>query len=139
MGEVSALRELAKPPHTQWFLVFWLIGWTIGGCCAILAWLWMAFGKEVVTLGSGQLSVEQRILGVTRKREFDTAHITNLRVVAGLAESAVVGTRTSARSGAIAFDYGSKTFRFGASLDESEASVVVAELRQRQSFRETAG
>jgi hypothetical protein len=36
--------------------------------------------------------------------------------------------------GLIAFDYGAKTFRFGASLDEAEAQDIVKELNRRHKF-----
>jgi hypothetical protein len=39
--------------------------------------------------------------------------------------------------GLIAFDYGAKTFRFGASVDESEARDIVSELKAIHAFSET--
>ena len=36
--------------------------------------------------------------------------------------------------GPIAFDYGSRTFRFGASVDEAEARDIVNQLRAQHSF-----
>jgi hypothetical protein len=33
--------------------------------------------------------------------------------------------------GAVAFDYGAATFRFGAGIDEAEAKQIVAEIQQK--------
>jgi hypothetical protein len=38
--------------------------------------------------------------------------------------------------GPIAFDYGSKTLRFGAGLDDAEARDVIRDLRERHTFPE---
>jgi hypothetical protein len=36
--------------------------------------------------------------------------------------------------GTISFDYGAKTFRFGAGLDEAEAHQNITQLKSRYSF-----
>jgi hypothetical protein len=51
-GEKSAIEEILKGREggPESFLIFWLIGWTTGGAWAVFMWLWMALGREVVSL-----------------------------------------------------------------------------------------
>src|SRR5437868_4062818 len=57
MGETSAIANLAsgKEHNGGAFLGFWLAGWTLGGAFAITAWLWNLAGREIVTMGHGEL------------------------------------------------------------------------------------
>lgn len=138
MGEVSAFRELTTSAQPDWFLVFWLTGWTVGGGFAILVWLWTVAGKEVVILRPGELSIRHQLFGIGRSREFDLAHVRNLRVSPARSSQQAASMRYWGFPGTLAFDYGSRTFRFAGAVDEAEAAQIVWELRKRHSFRETA-
>lgn len=136
-GEGFAVKELfapMSPTSPSLFLSAWLVAWTLGGGFAIYTWAWALFGRERVTLGPAALTLRREILGYGRDRGFDLAHVSHLRVSpqpfspfdmsAGFQFWGLSG-------GPIGFDYGAKTFRFGASLDEAEARRVVSAVATR--------
>ena len=140
-GEVMVSRELlfgdADAPDL--FLSVWLIMWTLGGGVAIYAWLRMLAGTELVLLGRGVLTIKEELFGVGRSNEYDLAHVKHLRIEPLSLFPADMGAALrfwGIGGGPIAFDYGSKTLRFGAGLDDAEARDVVRELRERHSFPE---
>jgi hypothetical protein len=136
-GEAFAVKQLIAPssPNSRdLFLFAWLGAWTVGGAFAMYAWAWAAFGRERVTLRPAALTLAREVLRYGRGRDFDLAHVSHLRA----APQAFSPFDMSAgfqmwglSGGTIAFDYGAKTFRFGASLDEAEARKVVAALASR--------
>ncbi len=140
-GEVFAIRQLFFMPKGQnfpeIFLLAWLGAWTVGGAFAIYTWLWTVSGKERIRLRPAALSMKRDVLGFGRTREFDLNHVANIRVStqnynpfdfsSGMRFWGLGG-------GLIAFDYGAKTFRFGASIDEAEAKEIVNELAKRHRF-----
>jgi hypothetical protein len=141
-GEVSVTRELlfGRPREASLFLAAWLAMWTVGGGWAIYTWLWMAVGKEIVSLRPGVLSIRRDVLGLGRTHEYDLAHVRHLRLAPQASDP--FGWSGGMRfwgmgSGLIAFDYGAKTFRFGAAVDEAEASQI-DEFKARHSFVEGA-
>jgi hypothetical protein len=118
------------------FLIFWLLGWTAGGVFALYALLWLAVGKEIVSLRPGSLTIKLAVLGVGLTREYDLAHIKNLRVSPEPANP--FGWSMSfwgIGGGLIAFDYGAKTVRFAASIEEAEASQIVSDLEALHTFQ----
>ena len=144
IGEIAVFAKLAgavingefsAPEHL--FLFAWLGLWTVGGGFALYTWLWMMRGRERVNLGPGNLSIRREVFGFGRVREYDIQHVTNLRVApapfnpfdpaAGLQFWGLGG-------GIVAFDYGAKTFRFGASIDEAEGRTIVERLHSRHHF-----
>jgi hypothetical protein len=136
-GEVSVIRQLAtgKANGAGLFLLAWLGAWTVGGCAAIYFWLFTVAGHEIVSLTPPtSLAIRRDILGFGRSREYDLPSVQNLRID----NTAVNGRSTGGFSlpfgGKIAFDYGSKTFRFGAGVDEAEASDLIEVLKGRYPF-----
>ena len=115
------------------FMVAWLGAWTLGGVFAIYVWLWNLMGREIVVVTGPALEIRRAVNNIGHTREFDVAHIRGLRVAnqswnpwdlsSGLRFWGVGG-------GAIAFDYGAKTYRFGGGLDEAEAKQILARITQ---------
>jgi hypothetical protein len=134
VAETSTIRQLMSSESTEWFLVFWLAAWTVGGASTIISWLWMAFGREIVALRPGELSIRREVLGLGLRKEFDLTRVRNLRVSESSNEGSAGGRSWNFGGGLVAFDYGAKTFRFGGAIDEAEASQVVADLRARHAF-----
>ena len=141
-GEVMGARELlfGEDNAPALFLAVWFTLWTFGGGVAIYTWLRMVAGRDLIVLGSGVLAIKSEIFGVGRRKEYDVAHIKNLR----LEPPTVFPTDMSGAlrfwgvaGGPIAFDYGSKTVRFAAGLDDAEARDVIQELRDRHAFPES--
>lgn len=133
-GESSALQHLLRGPGlVSGFLLFWLIGWTIGGAFAGFALLWMLFGREIITLDGQSLSIRREILGVGRVRRYDLAEVKNLRLAP--IPDPPQAPRGQWVGGLIAFDYGAKTIHFCAGVDEAEARTIAERLAQRNPWR----
>lgn len=118
------------------FLLVWLIIWTMGG--AFLAYLlsWQLFGKEIITVSAQSLITKRGVLVLGFPKEYSAAHIRALRVSAtnnipSMWCWMLNGWFYGMNGGWIAFDYGAKTIRFGAGVDEAEAKQILAEIRRR--------
>ena len=144
-GEIMVIGQLASGAGnggTSTFLLVWLAFWTVGGALAIWALLWMNFGKERVTLSATTLGIRRELLGVGRSREYELTHVRNLRVSLEpfyMISSGHTLRPTAIHGGSIAFDHGASTVRFGAALDEAEASQILADLNSRHSFSTLSG
>lgn len=138
VGEVTATIALftsaQEEPGSAAFLLFWLCGWTVGGALAICIWLWQINGCEVVTVSPIALSIRHDVLGFGRTKHYDVAEIRELRV------APLIFNPFDFRScmafwgiggGALAFDYGFKTYRFGGGVDEAEARVILQSIISR--------
>ncbi len=143
MGEAFAIRQLLRADAVapSLFMAAWLVGWTIGGGFALYLCVWNAMGKEIVYLGPGVLATKHDLLGFGRTREYDLSHVKNLRVTPQVQDP--FGWSSGMRAwgvsaGTVAFDYGAKTFRFGAAIDEAEGAQIVDELKARHSFGSAA-
>jgi hypothetical protein len=110
------------------FLGAWLVMWTMSGGAALLACLWMARGREIVSLRPDSLEIRRDVLGWGTTREYDLAYARNLRVSRRPFDPKRPLEAWGIGGGSIAFDYGARTLRFGSSLEEAEARQVVSEL-----------
>ena len=133
-GEVTVARQLifgsGAPPV---FLLVWLAFWTVGGAFAMAALAWGVAGRELVTLSRGTFSVRREVLGLGRTWDYDADKVRGLRVSTGGFDpfSMSAGFRVWGLSGGpLAFDYGARTVRFGAGVDEAEAADIVRELSE---------
>jgi hypothetical protein len=133
VGEVAVLTKVLNDPPTGGegpFVLVWLVMWNIIGPVFAFYWLWNITGKEIVTLDEEALTVRYALGPVGWTRRFDRHEVADLRVSA----PATAEFRSLAwwpGGGTIAFDYGARTHRFAAGLDEAEAKQVTAELRPR--------
>jgi len=136
VGEFTVPFEFFKndtPSGAKLFSLAWLGAWTIGGGFAIYAWLWQIKGEEIITLTPAALLKKRSVFGYGRQHEYGIQHVKNLRVAPqgyNPFDFASVGQFWGVSGGAIAFDYGAKTYRFGAGLDESEANQIVSQMKQ---------
>jgi hypothetical protein len=138
VGEVSVVRQVLHPgpDHpVSAFLTLWLIGWTVGGLVAGAALLRMLVGEERVLLRPDALVIHKNIFGIGRRRKYDLASIKRLRVTGPDSSRFSSG---AGGSGWIAFDYGSRTIRFGQSVDAAEAFMLVKTLKERYPFPDSA-
>lgn len=136
-GEVTVVQQLTRgltrgPPVL--FLAVWLALWTAGGAFVIAVIAWSIAGREVISVAGGTLAVRREVLGIGRAWEYDGVHVRNVRV--SPAPFDPFDFRASVRfwglgGGPIAFDYGARTHRFGAGIDEAEAAPIVAAIRER--------
>jgi hypothetical protein len=118
------------------FILAWLGAWTVGGALAIYLWLWNLMGRQIITMHEHILTTRRDIGGYGFDKEYDLTRVRDLRVSAmgrsawdysGILEFLGLG------GGLVAFDYGAKTYRLGAGLDEAEAKLVVGKMTDRYS------
>ena len=122
------------PSEGESMMFAWLGVWTVGGLLAIYAWLWQVMGKEIVTVHGQRFTIRRDIGGFGFDKEYDLQQMRDLRVVpAGFHPLDVSAALQlwGIGGGVIAFDYGARTSRFGAGLDESEAQRVVTAIKKR--------
>lgn len=126
------------PPDGESFMRAWFGVWTVGGLSAIYAWLWQVIGKEIITAHGQTCTTRRDMGGFGFDKPYDLLQMQDLRVVpVGFNP---VDFSSSLQlwgigGGVIAFDYGAKTYRFGAGLDEVEAKQAVATIKQRYQTR----
>lgn len=136
-GEITVLSDLLAgeaPSGTNLFQLAWLVGWTLGGAWALGTFAWLLAGRERIRVEQGTLTLEHVISGLGRRRAFALAHVRNLRSLPQTGQELLMGNMAAfgfGPVGALAFDYGSSTVRWGAGLDEAEARVILERLGQR--------
>ena len=135
-GGIAAFAEVVKPGDHQAFMVFWLVGWAVGELWVLAIVLWQLAGLEELSLAQGNLVHRASIAGIGRTREFVGAEVKNLRnspqlLPAWMDQRSFMPPIFGSGHGAIAFDYGSKTYRVGSGLDEAEARQVVVVLSKQ--------
>lgn len=129
-----------SPPDGELFMFAWFGVWTVGGVVAIYAWLWQLMGKEIVTLHGQVFTVRRDIGEFGFSKEYDLVQMRDLRVgPVGMNPLDFSSTLQlwGVGGGVIAFDYGARTYRFGAGLDEAETKQVVTAITQRSWIQES--
>ena len=136
IGGISAFAAVTKAGEHQAFMMFWLIGWAVGEVWVLAVVLWQLAGLEELSIAQGNLVHRASIAGIGRTREFTGSDVKNLRsspqlLSAWMDQSSFVPPIFGSGHGAIAFDYGAKTYRVGGGLDEAEARQVVIALSKQ--------
>jgi hypothetical protein len=145
IGETLAIRELLHPTATglsAGFLVPWLAGWSLGGLFGVGALAWMAVGREIVELRSDALVHARTLLGLRREWVYELATVKNLRTgpwpqarlqaLRRFNDVAATPEFWGLVGGPIVFDYGAKTVRCGAALEEeAEGAQIVERFKHR--------
>ena len=137
VGEFTVPTTFFKGNKDVGSLIFttaWLVAWTIGGGFAIYAWLWNVAGKEKVTITNLNLTIKRDLFGFGKEKEYDIMHISNLRVSAQPFNPFNFSASLQfwgIGGGVLAFDYGSRTYRFGGGVDEAEANKIVGTIKER--------
>ncbi|HWF62125.1 MAG TPA: hypothetical protein VN666_17710 [Nitrospira sp.] len=129
------------PPEGEFFMVAWFGVWTVSGVLAIYAWLWQVLGKEIATVQGQTFTTRRDIRGFGFDKEYDFFQMRDFRV--GPVGFNPLEFSSSLQlwgvgGGVIAFDYGAKTYRFGAGLDEVEAKQAVIAIKKRHRIQESA-
>ena len=141
-GEVMVpLMFFGRRADTEFvaFVVAWLLLWTAGGLVVIYLWLWTLVGKERISLDGTTLALKREVLGYGLTREYELSHISNLRASPVSSFPWLFGAMFQTWlpwGGTIAFEYGAKTYHFGASLDEAEARILAQQILDRYKIRE---
>lgn len=137
VGEIMIPMQFFKgeiPGITETFVLAWLGAWTVGGGVAIYLWIWNLLGRQIITMHGLTLTTRRDIGGYGFDKEYDLTQVRDLRVSA----MGFIAWYFSASleflglgGGRVAFDYGAKTYRLGAGLDEAEAKFVVRKITDR--------
>ena len=110
--------------------------WALSFAMVLYALHRVLSGGEVIAVDSATLTVSPLLVPFSRRKTFDVAHVRDLRAtpvsvdllhvifLSGMYFPGLVG-------GHIAFDYGAKTYRFGAGVDEAEAKQIVKQIIER--------
>ena len=141
----KALVEMAlgkaKPPLSMLFLLCY-------GSYALALWFWHVAGIEEITANTDAFSIRHSAFGMGATREFEPHKMCDLRVSPShiplstweairyfLLRRDIGYRRFSWNSwgGPLAFDYGDKTYHFGAGLTETEARELLPHLLRRLS------
>lgn len=134
-GEASVSKQLVHPgPRTPVaFLSLWITGWTVGGVLIAATIVWQLAGREVIIIDPQALTLRVEALGIGHSRSFKTAEIKFLRL-SPFVSSPFQNRQTSfppifgAGYGPVAFDYGARTYRAAAALDEAEARMLIDQM-----------
>lgn len=126
------LGQIGKPSGPDsGFMIVWLIGWTAAGVYMIYTWLWVAWGRETVAVGSDLLAISRIIPGYARTKDYRLPDVHSLRVAPNVYNRmdpmSSMRMFTGGSGSCIAFDYGAKTIRFGSS-EEAELKAILAEI-----------
>jgi hypothetical protein len=123
VGGITAGRSLLHKPNP--FLFFWMLGWAFGESLVGYTVLYALAGKQVIVANPDALSCRTEIFGLGVSKSYLPREIKNLRFQPRL------GTGRGQVASGIAFDYGSRTIRCGAGLEEAEATELISRIRQR--------
>ena len=134
LSEVFVVLQIAFGENRQPLLILWAAAWTVGGAFAAFTLMWNLAGRERVLLEPGAVVHRYEVFGIGRSREYNLAQMRNLRVSPVPTTGWFTGVNErnwGPGGGMIAFDYGARTIRFGASLDEAEANMIVSRMKER--------
>lgn len=136
-GGITTMVQLFAPDTplgVDLFMLVWLCGWAAGEVVVATIILWMLRGREMVTLTPRMLSVRREVFGIGPTHEFDVAHISDFRaspIPFGASSSGGPLSLLRQGFGTIAFDYGAKTYRFGISMEEAEARLLIKRIEEK--------
>lgn len=112
------------------FLGSWLLGWAVAEVLVGGQLLWFFRGQEIITVVGGELRIRQQAGPLHREKSYDTAQIRYLRAQDDEWEDGFgKRQRLPLSGGAVHFDYGAQTVKFGIGLPEYEGSLVVSFLQ----------
>ena len=104
------------------------------GVAGFLAFLWGAFGREVVEVSAGSFVVSKELRGFRyRFRSFNTLDVDGLRADGGPGSLRPLLQLLRDRApinGKIAFEARGATYRFGADLEEDEAREIMEHIKR---------
>lgn len=108
--------------------LIWTLFWFTAGFFTLFDVVWQCAGKELLEASPYSLNIRRQIFGLGWTRAFVAADVHDLRVSPQPLPRYGRGyhVQTPWRwLGPLAFDYGAKTYRFGAGIDEAEAKHIV--------------
>ena len=115
-------------PEDVGVLALVLLFWTLGGGVALVYWLWMVAGREMIEVDSEAVTRSWLPLRFPRTRRYAVSEVLNLRTVERptpwWAAKWPAPPWYQGR-GAVAFDYGGRTVYFGSEVEEAEGRHIM--------------
>lgn len=134
-GFSSAFGQVTQGPGSSGFgfILFWLIGWTIGGGFVLFAILWGFFGREKLVIKRKYTELYLQIFDVGYFKRLETKRIKNIRVYQRTYREEKEEDKQAwgLGPGRIKFDYGMKTYTFGKDLDDAEANYLLKLIKEK--------
>jgi hypothetical protein len=124
------------------FLVVWLLFWTLGGGFALYTVAMQLNGREVIDVGHESIKIAKKAFGLGFGKTYNAINIDNLRVDESIPQFANVianlpplvarfGQGAVSAGGALVFEYGGTSVRFGIGLGLDEARALLEEIVRR--------
>jgi hypothetical protein len=124
------------------FLVFWLLFWTLGGGFALFTVAMQLVGREVIDVGHDSIKIAKKAFGLGFGKTYNAINIDNLCVDESIPQFANAtaqlppvlarfGQGAVASGGALVFEYGGTSVRFGIGLGLDEARSLLEEIVRR--------
>jgi hypothetical protein len=135
-----------SPP--PFFLVFWLIVWTVAGICVLDAFIWQSRGHESIRIDpDGETLVVRRpgTLIPRRTRTYPLDRVRSLRFAPVMMPFSPFAFRETwefqlqwlgSGGGSIAFDVDGRTERFGAQLSETESRRLIKTIKDHHKIQD---
>lgn len=116
------------------FFLIWVTFWVFGSLVVMFLLLWNLFGKEIITINTKYLEVNQNLFGIGRKRQYDIKHVENFRFNEIPYNMFSMKNRLAFwgfGEGKIKFDYGMKSPSFGLALEDAESNYIVKLMKEK--------
>jgi hypothetical protein len=113
-------------------LIIIFLGFLLIELWAVYSLLWRFVGKEIITASKDVFVITRKLFGWKRYKAYKTSDISALRISRPTdyrSEMLSEFRRMFGGAGTIAFDYGAKSFRFGAGLDEAEGRQIIKKIQ----------
>lgn len=130
-GGVAAISQVMH--EFNLFICLWLCGWAAGWVFAASTIAWMLTGSETVRVVGHDLEVGLQIGPWKRGKLYQGAQIRELKPAPSnpFSRFTLGGPfMRQTQGGAVQFNYGARTVRLAAGLDEAEGRMIVERLRK---------
>jgi hypothetical protein len=117
----------------DWFMLLWIAGMVFALVNVFVYLGWFFAGQEIITVtNDGQLTIDKKPNPFIRKKVYDLRQAEFIRIrpqdLSDKKQNVKLFTAFYSNIGIIHFDYGLKTIRFGAEIDEAEARQLLETL-----------
>jgi hypothetical protein len=116
----------------NYFLLSFLLIWTVGGGILTLVFLWKLGGREVIVLSPDTLRLEWKISGMRFSREYPAGEVKGLQKANLIKRSSwlQLGDNNGYCGRAYLFNYHKKIVRFGIALRSAEVAFIYDKLKE---------
>lgn len=116
------------------FPIGYLVCWTAIGILMLVDWLWQIMGFEEIIISDDSFIINKRIPIWNRSKRYNLEHVVSARVsnpTATFWNTSSGNSILGKTNGKLAFDYGTKTIRFGNNLEEAEAKQILKDIQSK--------